>query len=378
MRLAFITQDFPPETGGIQTYSFEIAKHLSSLCDTFILIAPAKKNQAIIDNALPYPVVRIPCSNTLLGFYLKRHLPKIIQEYKIDMTFHAQWQTLKPAIKAKRKGRLSKVMVAAHARELIFNPYAKIPVLKGWYIQHQITSLLGADQYFPVSHYTSNLLQNQGVHPSKIKVINNGTDTAMFFPIPIDSFKNEFGFSDKKILFTVCRHVERKGIQDVIRALPNVIKTVPTVHYIIGGSGPYTATLKELVEALELSAYVTFAGRIPDTALNQYYNLADVFIMTPLESETDIEGFGIVYLEANACGKPVIGSRTGGIPDAIKDQKTGLLVEASNQILISRAINQLLTNESMAKTLGQQGKEWVEKEMNWKAVTKRLFREIGR
>ncbi len=376
MKLAFITQDFPPETGGIQTYSYELAQHLSTLCETFILIAPAKKNQAEIDTTLPYPVVRIPCSNTLLGFYLKNRLPRILKEYQIDHTFHAQWQTLKPAIKAKKKGILQKVMVAAHARELIFNPYDSIPILKGIYLKHQSTSLLGADQYFPVSRYTANLLTAQKVKEEKIKIINNGTDPTLFFPTNIDALKKELKLKDKKILFTVCRHVERKGIQDIITALPEVIKTIPNIHYIIGGKGPFSEILQQQVKELNLNDYITFTGRIADIALNQYYNLCDVFIMTPLNSKTDIEGFGIVYLEANACGKPVIGSSTGGIPDAIRHEETGLLVEASQHQEISKSIIKLLANDPLTKQLGDQGHLWVKEEMNWKSAAQKLYQAM--
>lgn len=174
----------------------------------------------------------------------------------------------------------------------------------------------------------------------------------------------------------ICRHVDRKGIQDVLKSLPAALNQIPDLHYIIGGNGPLSKKLQDLSEALGISEHVTFTGRIDDDSLNAYYNLCDVFIMTPKEVFPDVEGFGIVYLEANACEKPVIGTISGGVTDAIKHEETGLLIERNSITAISEAIIRLMSDKSLRKQLGRQGRARVCSELNWRIVSQKLFEKI--
>lgn len=134
-----------------------------------------------------------------------------------------------------------------------------------------------------------------------------------------------------------------------------------------------TEELKAVATEYQLDKSVTFCGRIPDDQLNDYYSLCDVFIMTPRETFPDVEGFGIVFLEANACAKPVIGARSGGVTDAVQHEKTGLLVEPESSSEIANAIIDLMQNEPKRLQLGQNGMQWVRTEMNWKSTTGRLY-----
>lgn len=376
MRLAFITQDFPPETGGIQTYSYELANELHQLCDYFILIAPAKKNQEEVDAKLPYDIIRIPSSNTLLGIQLIPKLKKIVTKHQITGTFHAQWQTVVATLTLKNQKKLTAIFVAAHGRELLFHPFKNIPILKQLYDTYQKKLLKGVNQFFPVSNYTANLLKQQSIPTNKITVIPNGTDFKNFYPSPYAHLITKWNLADKKILFTICRHVERKGIQYVLAALPTILQSIPNIHYLIGGTGNYTPTLKSLVSQLQLESHVTFVGRIPNNELNAYYSLCDIFIMTPKEVVPNVEGFGIVYLEANACGKPVIGTISGGVPNAIKHQETGLLIPQKSTAAISAEVVQLMEQEDYRLQLGVNGLDWVKTEMNWAVVAKKLFEQM--
>lgn len=374
MRLAFITQDFPPETGGIQTYSFEIAKNLHALCDYFLLIAPDKKNAADVDKALNYSVKRIKSRNTLLGLNLLNRLEKLVEDNEIDTVFHAQWQTLLPSLKLKQKGKISKVVAAAHAREFLFNPYENIPFLGKWYTNYRNKLIKEVDLFLPVSHYTKQILLDLGIEASKIKVVTNGTNPENFYPKNVDTLKQKLGLESSPVLFTVCRHVKRKGIATVLNAMPDILKDFPNLKYIIGGSGPETESLKQLTFALGIDKNVIFfTGRIPTADLNDYYNLCDIFVMTPLSILPDIEGFGIVYLEANACEKPTIGSESGGIPDAVIHNKTGLLVEEQNPKAIAEAVIKLLKNDELRHKLGKQGREIVENKANWRVICKEIY-----
>lgn len=375
MRLAFITQDFPPETGGIQTYAFELAKQLYPICEEFLLIAPAKPDHQNIDKSLPFRVIRITASNTLLGYKLIPKLKKIINEYKIEHTLHAQWQTAYSAIRLRKKGFLKSVSIAAHGRELLFNPFSKAPLIRRLYSKYQNRILRRADHFFPVSRFTANLL-NGYIKEEDIHVVNNGTDAQRFFIKDASKLRQKLKLEDKLVLFTVCRHVKRKGIQDVIDALPDAIKAIPDLYYLIGGTGPYTDFYKKQVQQAGLTNHVGFTGKIPESTLLDYYNLCDIFIMTPREVLPDIEGFGIVYLEANACGKPVIGTISGGVTDAIQDEKTGLLIEREHPAAISQAIIRLAKDERLRNRLGNYAKDWVKIEMTWERAAQQIYQTI--
>lgn len=377
MRLAFITQDFPPDTGGIQTYSFEMAKHLSRLCEAFVLIAPAKKSQEEVDESLEFPVIRISASNTLLGPSLLSKLEGIVKKYKITDTFHAQWQTTIAANRLKKKGLLNSVNLATHGREVLFNPFQNIPLAKQVYTKYQSNMLRKVDRVFPVSSFTAQLLQQLKVPTQKIHLLHNGTDPNRFTQVDTSELRKQMNLEGKNILFTICRHVDRKGIQDVLTALPIVLKQIPNLHYIIGGSGPLSKKLQSLSKDLGLSENVTFTGRLDDASLNTFYNLCDVFIMTPKEVLPDVEGFGIVYLEANACSKPVIGTISGGVTDAICHGKTGLLIERNSISAISNAIIRLMANEDLRARMGEQGRARVCAEMNWEIVSQKLYKKLN-
>jgi phosphatidylinositol alpha-1,6-mannosyltransferase len=139
------------------------------------------------------------------------------------------------------------------------------------------------------------------------------------------------------------------------------------------GDGEQLDDLRSLSEKLNLSDRVHFTGSIPHQKLNDYYNLADIFVMSSKTMKPDVEGFGIVFLEANACGKPVIGSRSGGIPSAIIDGETGFLVDESEPEQLANKIAYLLDHPELANQLGEQGRERILSEANWDNVAETMF-----
>ena len=159
----------------------------------------------------------------------------------------------------------------------------------------------------------------------------------------------------------------------VIRALPYLLQTVPDVRYIIVGSGPQ-ATLDHLARELRVRDRVIFAGLVPDDDLPAIYALCDLFVMPSRQNlaQQSVEGFGLVYLEANACGKAVVGGRSGGVGDAVQDGVTGLLVDPHDPKDIANAVGILLTNRELARQLGEQGRSRVVKDFTWDTVGKRI------
>lgn len=220
------------------------------------------------------------------------------------------------------------------------------------------------------SSFTKSLLRNI-VQESKVVVLHPVVDMGRFTQSSEHVKKIP---SEKKMILTVGRLVESKGHSAVIRALPKVLKQFPEVVYQIIGAGPMEKPLKELVNTLGLSGKVIFAGEVKDRELPLYYNACDIFILTSKEipDKGEIEGFGIVFLEAACFAKPVIGGKSAGIPDAVIDGVTGILVDPENTEEIAAAIVRLLADEAMAKKLGENARKRVLSEFTPGKFSERL------
>jgi len=375
MRVFFVTQDFPPETGGIQTYSFEHTKRLSKEMDYLGVIAPLRKGAVKHDETSGVETIRIRISNALLFLPLIFRLPFLVKKKKVDTVFHAQWQTLVPSIISKKLGLIRNIALASHARELLLNPF-KVSFLHSLYFRYMRWALSKVDIHFPVSAYTKSLLLDKKVAEEKIQVVINGTDPQVFFPKDVSDFKKELNLSRSFILLTVTRLVERKGIDTVIKAISILKNEIDSLTYFVIGDGEMKEELKILAREEGVDNNIEFVERTGREALTDYYNACDVFVMPSRTTPPDVEGFGIVYLEANACGKPVIGSYSGGIPSAIIHKKTGLLVEEDNPVKLADAIKSLYDNKEFAEELGASGLQRVRDEANWDAVSKTVIHHL--
>jgi phosphatidylinositol alpha-1,6-mannosyltransferase len=179
------------------------------------------------------------------------------------------------------------------------------------------------------------------------------------------------------VILSLTRLVARKGVDDTLRACAMLRKQYPDLSFIycIAGSGPDQDRLKKLVEELDLDNLVYFLGRVEDSDLPMLYGSADIFCMPSRKDGPDVEGFGIVFLEAAAAGVPSIGSRSGGIPDAIKDQKTGLLVPEKNIEALANALHTLLVDEAYRHQLSQEAKQYVAT-MNWERIGTDIYERM--
>ncbi|MDP3014188.1 MAG: glycosyltransferase family 4 protein, partial [Candidatus Subteraquimicrobiales bacterium] len=191
-----------------------------------------------------------------------------------------------------------------------------------------------------------------------------------------------YNLENKNTILTVASLIfPYKGHDRVIKALPQVLKKLPNTVYLIVGDGPRRKSLENLVKELRLEENIIFTGFVASENLVKYYHACDVFIMPSSEDKSKgyVEGFGLVYLEANACGKPVIGGRCGGILDAIIDGITGLLVEPLNIDEIARALIKILEDRNYSKLLGENGRERAIREFNWEIIaekTKEVYKGI--
>ena len=195
-----------------------------------------------------------------------------------------------------------------------------------------------------------------------------GIDTAHFIPQPDAMQKRkELGLQDKKIIISVGRLVHRKGQDNLIQAMPAVLKKIPSAHLLLVGEGPYRKHLEKLVTKSSLEQNVTFAGRIMYDRLPSFLSAADLFAM-PSRSRffgLEVEGLGIVYLEASACGIPVVAGNSGGAPDAVLEGVTGLCVDGTNIEQITAAIVEICSDAERASHMGAAGRNWIVDQWRW-------------
>lgn len=377
MRLLVVTQDFPPDVGGIQTYSWEIARRLSARVSKMHLIAPDCPGAAAVDLQASFPITRIPGRPDLLPLTALRAVFDTVRQLRPTVAFHSQWQTVGVSILARAlTGYPRRIACAAHGRELLFNPLTRWLSLSSLYSWFRCWVVSHVDAFFPVSHYTARLLHRLRVSGKQIHVVPNGTDPKRFCPGGGDTVRHRLGLENRPVLLTVGRLVPRKGIDTVLRALPTITDIIPDVAYLVVGTGPDRTRLEHLAEQLGVLDVVRFLGRVSHEKLPAHYSAADLFVMPAREVPPDVEGFGLVFLEANACGTPVVGTSTGGIPDAIVDGKTGTLIPHSDPKILANVVGSLLSDPKWLKKLGEQGRTHAVHAANWDRIVDTLLAHL--
>ena len=190
----------------------------------------------------------------------------------------------------------------------------------------------------------------------------------------LNSITTQYNLSNKTVLFSAGRLVKRKGFENVAKAMTEVNKKFPDLHYFIAGDGPEKMNL---LDYSMQSKNITFLGRVSDKERDAWLAACDIFIMPAYKEGDDFEGFGIVYLEANIAGKPVIGGRSGGVPEAIDDGVSGLLVDPKDNNDIAKAIERLAGDVSLSKKLGRQGHDRALEWFNWERQIGRFYKIIN-
>jgi phosphatidylinositol alpha-1,6-mannosyltransferase len=233
-----------------------------------------------------------------------------------------------------------------------------------------------AKKIVTLSDFMKDRLIVRGINALKIKKITVGVDSDRFRPnLDAKEIILKHRLENKKVLLTVSRLDDYKGHDMVIKALPKLILKFPDIKYLIVGTGPYERHLRKLVGELNLESQVIFTGIVDDRLLPLYYNACDTFIMLSREiyNEAKVEGFGIVFLEASACAKPVIGGRSGGIEDAVIDGVTGILVDPLNLEEIYSAVTKILSDRFYATQLGANGLDRIKKDrLDWQSIGRRI------
>lgn len=371
MRLLLVTKDFPPDVGGIQTYCAEIAQRFAGRCESFAVVAPRIPGCEAVDAALPFDVIRVSGSRSSFAPSVLAYLPRLRSRYQFDVVLGAQWQSAWAAVTARRALGNYAVCAAVHGREVLTMHYA------GWgaaglFDRARRYTMGAVDRLFPGSNYALKLVNEKNIAYQSAEVVHYGCNVERFVPGGGEEKRRELGLEGKKVMVTLSRLVPRKGIDTTLEALPAIARAVPDVIYLVAGSGPDRARLTSLAERLGVMPWVRFLGMVPDAEVPPLLHMADLFVMPAREERPDVEGFGLVFLEANACGTAVIGSTSGGIADAVLDGETGLLVPPGAPGPLADAAIRLLNDADLRRKLGETGRARVLRDFTWERMAVQL------
>jgi phosphatidylinositol alpha-1,6-mannosyltransferase len=376
-KLLFLAGDFPPVEGGISQYLLELIRALPpNRVEVIGLPTPGWKD---FDQGQAFSIHRMNLPETwdtrsqyfkLLGpLYLLKWLK--IRQGDFILCGQAHHSLLMAAWVISKITKMP-FGVFVYGLDLLRPQSSKQRGIFNWLLS-------SADVVFAISQQTAELASQLGVLEDRIRVIHPIINPSeLQIKVPPRKLKEIYKIQDKKLILSVGRLVERKGFDTLLKALPLIVQRVPKIHYLIVGGGPFEEELRALVSNLGLSRYVTFAGPKLHSEVASFYAACDIFAMISREipEKGDLEGFGIVFIEANYFGKPVVGGRSGGVIDAIIDGQTGLLVNPSDPAQVTDALIRLLTEPEFAQRLGENGKKRVLNHFAGRSVANELSESL--
>jgi phosphatidylinositol alpha-1,6-mannosyltransferase len=384
-RHLLLTYDFPPMGGGIARWMAELAKRYPP--GSLIVSTGRQPNSGEIDSTFPNRIDRLPIWSrrlrTVQGLARwSRRVARLVRSGRAEFIWCGN---AKPAgypawWAATRLGIPYGIMVVG-SDLLILQQQIKRSLLK----RKAALALLGsASVLVAISRWTADLcgalLQQLRIEikPNLIRTIPLGTDP-MFFRPSLDTreVRARYGLDQRRWLLSVARLVPYKGLDTGLRVLAELKPDYPDLGYAVVGSGEQLPELRTMTRSLGLDDQVRFLSEVSDRDLPALYNCAEVYLGLSRMTDLDVEGFGLSLVEASACGIPVIAGRSGGIPDAVREGETGLLVDAERPELVADAVRLLLRDGEMARRLGTGGRKAVESFYNWDRVTSEMIR-IGR
>lgn len=338
--------DFKPALGGVANYVHELAVQFGRRARVHV-IGRQQAGMEAFDRRVPYTVTRIrtPASALLSLPLFARAVRQVIRHQPPDALFCPMWFPDAAACRWAMGTARIPYFVAAHGTE-VFEDFTTLRNAVRTVLVRRLKRRVfhGAAKIFPVSNYTrAAVLREAGGTGDGIITVNNGVNAEIFRKAAVTAgTQAAYRPNGERLLLTVTRLYPYKGVDRMLESLPVISRAVPGVKYLVVGVGPDRPRLEGLAASLGVEGQVSFLGRLPASTIIELYSLADLFVMLSREEPPDVEGFGLVFLEAAACGLPSVGGRSGGIPDAIDDGKSGWLVDPTDTVEIARTITDLL------------------------------------
>ncbi|NJP51012.1 glycosyltransferase family 4 protein [Streptomyces sp. SBST2-5] len=370
-----VTNDFPPRPGGIQAFLHNMALRLDP--DRLVVYASTWKRSregvaatAAFDAEQPFTVVRDRTTMLLPTPGATRRAVGLLREHGCTSVWFGAAAPLGLMAPALRRAGAERIVATTHGHEA---GWAQLPAAR------QLLRRIGeaTDTITYLGEYTRSRIAT-ALSPeaaSRMVQLPPGVDEKTFHPASGgDEIRSRLGLTDRPVVVCVSRLVRRKGQDTLIRAMPAILAAVPDTVLLIVGGGPYEKDLRRLARETGVAGSVRFTGPVPWEELPAHYGAGDVFAM-PCRTRRgglDVEGLGIVYLEASATGLPVVAGDSGGAPDAVLDGETGWVVRGGDASQTADRIVALLDDPALRRRMGERGRAWVEERWRWDLLAERL------
>lgn len=376
-KILCITNDFGPRAGGIETFVIGLIERMPK--NSVVVYTSSQEGSAPFDQKwlenFGVEVIRDKSKILLPTLRVGRAVRKIARDRSISAVFFGAAAPLALLSHGLRRAGATRIVALTHGHEVW---WAKV-----WPFSLAMRRIgSGVDHLTFLGEFTrSNIARALTAKAADAMVrIAPGIDTDHFAPVAdVGKLKSELGLDGKRVIVSVGRLVHRKGQDTLVESLPEILTRIPDAHLLFVGEGPYKEYLVKRTAELDISSHVTFIGRIQYSELPRYICVGEIFAM-PSRSRLaglEVEGLGIVYLEASACGLAVVGGKSGGAPDAVLEGETGFAVDGTSASDVARAIIALLEDPERAKLMGARGREWIISDWRWDLWAKR-FNELLR
>jgi phosphatidylinositol alpha-1,6-mannosyltransferase len=360
----FITNDFGPRAGGIESFIIGLIERLPYGSTTVYTSAQGDTNEydAAWLEKYGVRVIRDRAKILLPTPRITGEIVRLIKGEAIETVAFGAAAPLALMASRLRGAGVARVIALTHGHEVWWSKVFPFTLA-----MRRIGSSVDVLTY--LGEFTRTAIAGALAPKSADAMVKiaPGIDTEHFAPIDSSSLRESLGLGEKKIIVSVGRLVHRKGQDRLIESMRAIVQEVPTAHLLLIGEGPYRQHLQALVRKYALDDHISFIGRIQYADLPQYICIGEIFAM-PSRSRffgLEVEGLGIVYLEASACGLPVIAGASGGAPDAVIDGTTGVVVDGLDNAAIAVAAINLLNNPTQARLMGQAGRRWIVEKWNW-------------
>ena len=362
-KILLVTNDLGPRSGGIETFILGLLAKLDG--SEVVIYTSAQDGSADFDADLVKRFGVVICRDRtkilLPSPRVTRQVKSVLRSYGCETVWFGAAAPLGLMAPALRRAGAKRVVGLTHGHEVW---WAKVPffdlALRRIGNSSDVLTYLG--------EFTKSAIAKAVGKRVELTQIAPGISTDFFTPgAKSEALLKKYELSSRPTLICVGRLVHRKGQDKLILAMPEILKSIPNAQLLIVGSGPREAHLRKLIANLNLSSSVKLSGRVAYSDLPAHIRLGDVFAM-PSRSRflgLEVEGLGIVYLEASSCGLPVIAGNSGGAPDAVSINETGLVVDGTNTGEIAEACIKLLADPKLSKELGANGRRWAVANWNW-------------
>ncbi|AJP01665.1 GDP-mannose-dependent alpha-(1-6)-phosphatidylinositol monomannoside mannosyltransferase [Streptomyces cyaneogriseus subsp. noncyanogenus] len=370
-----VTNDFPPRPGGIQAFLHNMAQRLDPqrlvvYASTWKRSQEGVRATAAFDAEQPFTVVRDATTMLLPTPAATRRAAGLLREHGCTSVWFGAAAPLGLMAPALRGAGAERIVATTHGHEA---GWAQLPAAR--HLLRRIGE--STDTLTYLGEYTRSRIAGALTERAAARMtqLPPGVDEKTFHPgSGGDEVRARLGLTDRPVVVCVSRLVPRKGQDTLIRAMPRILAAEPDAVLLIVGDGPYGKDLRRLARETGVAGSVRFTGAVPWEELPAHYGAGDVFAM-PCRTRRgglDVEGLGIVYLEASATGLPVVAGDSGGAPDAVLDGETGWVVRGGVPEEAADRIVTLLGDAELRRRMGERGRAWVEEKWRWDLLADRL------